>query len=349
MRGQDSEIVSLQWTLIELPPQSPPSPKPPMQKVDLMQSLIADTKNVPSSSKVQDTKTGSVAAKSPIYNKTARKVDARREPPKPIVDATDMFDIHSFDYLEEEFGTISSASRRNGTRGQPDGDDNDKPEDHDKSTTNNEKFNFIEECQNLRDQIRAGGNGGDSDDDRDDNETNNNNSDFDDSCARDGIKRNQVAVNMSDIQNMMKNRSPIADGSIAVSDNNDSANMELCEIDELSNRSTIGSSHNTVEIAELEDVIKNLNINDATLTEASNGSVYLASGGQESCIVIWDVENGSIADKIQLKCQGRVKIPSKRSSVILNLFITFIELASKLMFLIIQSQIVRLLGFVQMN
>lgn len=84
------------------------------------------------------------------------------------------------------------------------------------------------------------------------------------------------------------------------------------EIDDLSNRSTIGSSHNTVEIAEPEEVIENLNINDATLSASdANGFDYLASGAQESSIVIWNTEDGTIVDKIQLKCQGRMEIPSK--------------------------------------
>lgn len=323
LRGQDSEIVSLQWTLIELPPS--PTPLPPLpskQKVDTIPSVSEDTLKVPTPSKMgRPSKNVSSAPKSPIYDRATKKTDGRREPPKAIVDAGDMFDIHSFDYLEDEFGAISAGRRNVTTRGQPNNDDDDddavEPNEHNKSTTNNENFNFIEECQTLREQIRTGGDGDDGgggggDDD--------NQSDSDYSCQRGeggassgGVKRNQLAVNMSDIQDMMKNRNPIVDGSIVLSDDNDSGNMASCEIDDLSNRSTIGSSHNTVEIAELEDVIQNLNINDVTLSAASdsNGIVYLASGAQESCIVIWNTEDGSIIDKIQLKCQGRVKIPSK--------------------------------------
>lgn len=321
LRGQDSEIVSLQWTLIEAPPlpSTPlPPPQPPSkQKVDVIQTVSEDTLKVPTPSKmVKPSKTVSSAPKSPIYDRAHKKGDTRREPPRAIVDAGDMFDIHSFDYLEDEFGAISSASRRTvAKRGQPNnGDDDDvvEPNDLNKSTTNNENFNFIEECQTLREHLRTGGDGDGAGD---------NQSDSDDSCqpGSSGAKRNQLAVNMSDIQDMMKNRSPIViDGSIVLSDDNDSGNMASCEIDDLSNRSTIGSSHNTVEIAELEDVIQNLNINDATISASdSNGVVYLASGAQESCIVIWNTEDGSIVDKIQLKCQGRVKIPSKFESICL--------------------------------
>lgn len=318
LRGQDSEIVSLQWTLIESPPIPTPTPTPtpslmpPKQKVDAIQTVSEDTLKVPTPSKMlTPSKTASSAPKSPIYDRASKRVDkSRREAPKPIVDAGDMFDIHSFDYLEDEFGAISANSRRTArARGQPanniddeddDNDNDDERSSQNKNTVNNENFNFIEECQTLREQMRTGGD---------------NQSDSDDSCQRGGgaaAKRNQVAVNMSDIQDMMKNRSPIPDGSIVLSDDNDSGNMASCEIDDLSNRSTIGSSHNTVEIAELEEVIENLNINDATISASDpNGIVYLASGAQESSIVIWNSEDGNIVDKIQLKSQGRVKIPSK--------------------------------------
>lgn len=311
LRGQDSEIVSLQWTLIESPPIPTPTPTPtptplPLpskQKLDPIHSVSEGTLKVPTPTK---SKTVSTAPKSPISDraiKRANRRDPRREPPKPIVDAGDMFDIHSFDYLEDEFGAISSTSRHGApTRARPDNDngvaddDDDGPGDRNKSVTNNENFNFIEECQTLREQMRVGG------------ESNQSESDGGSTAG----KRNQVSVNMSDIQDMLKQRGPMADGSIVLSDDNDSGNMASCEIDDLSNRSTIGSSHNTVEIAELEEVIEHLNINDATLSASDpNGFVYLASGAQESNIVIWNTEDGTIVDKIQLKCQGRVKIPSK--------------------------------------
>lgn len=315
LRGQDTEIVSLQWTLIESPPIPTPTPTPtptpaptplplpPKQALDPIPSVFEDTLKVPTPSK---SRTASTAPKSPISDRATKRANkTRREAPRPIVDAGDMFDIHSFDYLEDEFGAISSTSRRGvPTRGQPDkdnaagDDDDDGPatSDRNKSTTNNENFNFIEECQTLREQMRVGG------------ESNQSDSDGGSGAA----KRNQVSVNMSDIQDMMKSRGPMADGSIVLSDDNDSGNMASCEIDDLSNRSTIGSSHNTVEIAELEEVIENLNINDATLSASDpNGFVYLASGAQESSIVIWNTEDGTIVDKIPLKCQGRVKIPSK--------------------------------------
>lgn len=322
LRGQDSEIVSLQWTLIESPPISTPTPTPtptplplPLkQKIDSIQSSVSeDTLKVPTPSKLlTPSKSASTAPKSPINDRATKRANKnRRDAPKPIVDAGDMFDIHSFDYLEDEFGAISSNSRRNAPARGHSNKNNDDDDNYDneqqaasersKSITNNENFNFIEECQTLREQIRTGGD---------------NQSDSDDGggggSGSGAPKRNQVSVNISDIQDMMKNRSPMGDGSIVLSDDNDSGNMASCEIDDLSNRSTIGSSHNTVEIAELEEVIENLNINDATISATDpNGTVYLASGAQESSIVIWNTDDGNIVDKIQLKCQGRVKIPSK--------------------------------------
>lgn len=306
LRGHDSEVVSLQWTLIESPA-LPASQLPQKQKGDVgvIPSVSEDFLKVPSTSKsVSPSKTVSTAPKSPTSNRATKRINARREPPKPIVDAGDMFDIHSFDYLEEEFGTISSTSRAK-ARGQSNNDGNDEDDDadesnqHNKSAIDNENFNFIEECQTLRDQIRGGGEGGAE-----------GGCDNDDAGSSSGFKRNQIAVNISDIQDMMKHRGPMADGSIVLSD--DSGNMESCEMDDLSNRSTIGSSHNTVEIAELEDAIQNLNTIDTPFTNTDSSDIIcLASGAQESCIVIWNTEDGSVVDKIQLKCEGRVKIPSK--------------------------------------
>lgn len=263
LRGHDSEIVSLQWTLIKPTPSNEAKAELP-EPVD---------KVVPKS--IESKATSSSTAKAKI----TEKKQLRREAPKPIVDAGDMFDIHSYDYLEEEFGTISNRTA-NETRDDSSGDRKDE---------NNENFNFVEECQTLRDQIRAG-----------------NQSDSDDSDGYNGGGSNQSAVNMTDIRNMMKSRSPIKDGSVSLSNGSDGPP----EIDELSNLSTIGSSHNTTEIVELEDVIKNLNINEKTLKEC-DGNMYLASGAQESSIIIWSEKTGAIATKIQLKSEkGRAKIPS---------------------------------------
>lgn len=270
LRGHDSEVVSLQWTLIKQKPfngtessvQSLPEP------VEKRLAKVVESKQTLSKPKAPSK-----------FDKMAEKKQTRREPPRPIVDAGDMFDIHSYDYLEEEFGTISNRVSYQ-TR--------DDASDDRKTGTNNENFNFVEACQTLRDQIRAG-NQSDSDDGNMDSDS------------------NQSAVNMTDIQNMMKAGSPIKDDSILLSDDSDGP----AEIDELSNLSTIGSSHNTTEIVELEEVIKDLNINDDTPKEG-DGIVYLASGAQESSVIIWNAKNGAVAAKIQLKSEkGRAKIPSK--------------------------------------
>lgn len=258
LRGHDSEIVSLQWTKIK--PSSDDETKTSVQFLTIPDAVAKATRAVPSPSKVK------------TDNKATDKKQTRRAPPKPIVDAGDMFDIHSYDYLEEEFGTISYGSRES----QNDFIKNNKPND-----TSSENFNFVEECQTLREQISAG-NQSDSDGD-------------------------QSAVNMSDIRAMMKSNAAVAkDASIEPSDD---GSDDSAAIDDFSNRSTIGSSHNTTEIAELEDVIKDLNIDEGS--KETDGVVYLASGAQEACVVIWNPETGAISDKIQLKSQGRTKIPSK--------------------------------------
>ncbi|XP_037035514.1 protein rigor mortis [Bradysia coprophila] len=70
-----------------------------------------------------------------------KKVAKSRRKQVPIVDSGDMFDIYSFDYLENEFGTLSNVnpiqeeSRLN------------------VSTQQNEDFDFVEACQSLKEDI----------------------------------------------------------------------------------------------------------------------------------------------------------------------------------------------------
>lgn len=69
------------------------------------------------------------------------KVAKSRRKPQPIVDHGDMFDIYSFDYLENEFGTLSNV---NPIEEEP------KPQI---SIQNNEGFDFVEACQSLKEDI----------------------------------------------------------------------------------------------------------------------------------------------------------------------------------------------------
>ncbi|XP_031640462.1 protein rigor mortis [Contarinia nasturtii] len=267
LRGHDSEIVSLQWTLIKAKPRD-----------KIKTNEIAFETPEKASYKKADAMPST--SKQKFNQKKTESKQKNREPPKPIVDAGDMFDIHSYDYLEEEFGTISSKVS---------GKVDDANENQKVASPNNEHFNFVEECQTLREKIRAG-----------------NDSDSDESSEFNRMK-NQSAVNMSDIQKFMETKGPNKNDSITLSDDSD----EAVGIDELSNRSTIGSSHNTTEIVELEEVIKDLNINDDC-----NGIVYLVSGAQEQNVIIWNIETGSISDKIQLKCEkGRPKIPKPNCTI----------------------------------
>lgn len=231
----------------------------------------------------------------------ARKKETRRDAPKPIVDAGDMFDIHSYDYLEEEFGTI--------TRTQPYAKHN-KPHDADdeeiveESNKNNENFNFVEACEALRTQIQAS-----------------KQQETDDAISEhESCDKN--AVNISDIRDMKEKNFEIADGSIELH-SDDSPNVSSIDgtADEFSNRSTIGSSHNPSEFADLENVISALNINEQEQVEEErasndvndiyNNDIYLASGSQENFVVIWNANEGKIVDKIQFKPQqNRLAIPS---------------------------------------
>lgn len=295
LRRHDSEIVSLQWTLIEpefnekvktgfkpeIVENETVQPENVIPKVATPSKRSASNSTTVKSVTPQSTPSKSETKNTPKLDQEEKndKKEKRREPPKAIVDAGDMFDIHSYDYLEEEFGTISSCK----SNWKPTRDNTSH-----KSTANNANFNFMEECQSLQEQIKAG-----------------NDSDFE-GAQNQNSASNQSGVNMTDIRNMQRARASFLNESIELPDGAD----ESDEVDELSNRSTIGSSHNTTEIAELEDEIKDLNINE-TSAKGTNGTVYLASGAQESYIVIWNPETGTILKQIQFKLQGRTKIPSK--------------------------------------
>lgn len=236
LRSHDSEIVSLHWTSWK------PSVAEPNNDVSGVTERL---------SKLEVSK--------PKEKTPERQKQKGREPPKAIVDAGDMFDIHSFDYLEEEFGTIaeSKESREKLDKSVDEGATDDR-----NSGTTNEKFDFAEACQSLREQIRS------------------NQSDTDGSETTCDIS----AVNLSDITDLYEPETTVSDG-----DNVDKSQAELEP-----NQAEPESS----EVAAQE-----------------KETIYLASGAQEPFVVIWNVDNGSIHDKIQLKPQpGKSPIPSKYSA-----------------------------------
>lgn len=293
LRGHDSEVVSLEWTLIHsaaTPSEakaSTPSENESIAPVEPSAKTQSGNQALPELKLSTPTKTVLPRSFQAHSSATKVKIDkipeqkiSRRDRPQPIVDADDMFDMHSYDYLEDEFGAVSSTRSATPSRSEIKGRESNK---------DNENFNFIEECQTLREKIT------------------NNDSDSDDSYEYTS-SQNLSAVNMSDIRNMIQKICVNPNESLLISD-------DLGEVDKLSNLSTIGSSHNTTEIAELEDVIKDLNINDDEKDDIEAAdTVYLASGAQESFVVIWDAEAGTIADKIHVKAHGRLQIPSKSNN-----------------------------------
>lgn len=69
-----------------------------------------------------------------------KKVAKSRRKPQPIVDNGDMFDIYSFDHLENEFGTLSNVK-------------NAQIEPQQLNIQNNEGFDFVEACQSLKEDM----------------------------------------------------------------------------------------------------------------------------------------------------------------------------------------------------
>lgn len=291
IRGHDAEIVSLEWMKLRPSKYNVKSDNTP-SKVNGKKSIAAPSKpsvETPSKSVASRLSKSSPKAQSkaaPIISgrnlqtstpstesnrKPAlmgrRAQDARREPAKPIVDADDMFDMFTYDYEQTEFGATGSQAPKKTT---PKADQLDESEIEEKQKSicvSNDRFDFVEACQSLRSQIVEAKTGELEEGDE------------------------ATAVNMSDIR-QMKALSP---------------EMGDISLDALSLRSTIGSSHNQSELADLEQVLDEMKISD----EQADEEVFLASGSLESFVVIWNTKEGRVVDKIIFKpMQNRSPIPS---------------------------------------
>lgn len=252
LRGHDSEIISLEWMRITSDDAQPieiPVPEPAIQEVPLRPIKRAECK---------------------------KAATPRRDAPKPIVDEGDMFDIHSYDYLEEEFGTISRPKP-------PTEGDDFRSVSTGTGVVNHERFDYAEACLSLREQIVSEKQAAETE----------STEPGEDGCA----------VSMSDIRDAKRDDSALKSESFA----SEEANVDDDDTAKASILSTIGSSHNANELADIESDLSELKI---TVTVSSK--VYLASGAQESFVIIWDVNDGSVSDKLQLKVSsGKMAIPSE--------------------------------------
>lgn len=113
-RGHDTEITSLDWIRFHNHSSTPATPAKPVR---------------------------SATPVTPATPSDRTKIAARsRRKAQPIVDHGDMFDIHSYDYLENEFGTLSSNTMSDVSK-------------HQLSFHSNEDFDFVEACQSLKEDI----------------------------------------------------------------------------------------------------------------------------------------------------------------------------------------------------
>lgn len=262
LRGHDTDIVSLEWMLLD-------------KTVVITESDVIDNRVINTPGKNSD----------PIRR---RKI---REPPKPIVDADDMFDIYSYDYSGEEFGTITSSKKN--------ADDlhaesfEEKIVNEQVENVNNENFDFVEACQTLREEITAT---------KSDNQPNE--------------QKEALSVNISDVRKTVKLPEHKSDTEVSLDSSNVSYSDTKKSVEEMSNRSTLGSSHGEVEIAEIQNKLDSLELNGklAVAKEVAKDErqFYLASGAQEPVVTIWDINTGNVCKKIQLKTHsGKLAIPSK--------------------------------------
>lgn len=116
LRGHDSKIISMDWMRFKLP---------------------------------ATTAVAATSKKNPI------KKDKTKRRARPKADTSDLFDIYSFDHLEDEFGTMidKPVIVSNAAIYDPNVETN---------IQNNEKFDFVEACQTLKDDILLGTNPADN-------------------------------------------------------------------------------------------------------------------------------------------------------------------------------------------
>lgn len=259
LRSHDSEIVSLHWTAW----------KPSAATQNNVVSGVTE--------RLSKMKVSNPKEKTP-----KREKEKGREPPKAIVDAGDMFDIHSFDYLEEEFGTITESKK---SREKLDKSIDEGVTDDRNADTKNKNFDFAEACQSLREQIQS------NQSDTDDSETNC------DTCA----------VNISDIKNLKLDDANDSYVCASAHDSDPEGNVSDVE--------NLDKSHAEVEPDPIEAEPNQDETESSELKTDDKETIFLASGAQEPFVVIWNVDTGSIHDKIQLKAQpGKSPIPSKHSA-----------------------------------
>lgn len=315
LRGHDSEIVSLQWTQFSLASKNDIKrevesvkkatidaqeiqyphknvskgiqSKPETPKVKPNEMPKAKPKEIPNeastSNEIPNLTPKAIAKESsknrPKAKASTSKCDNRRGPLQQICDIDDIFGIHdSFSELPEEFGTISSrpSYSLNTTI------DDANTFDGQKAIAINDGHDYSEECKTMREEIISG-NLIDSDD-LEDNEAN-----------------EQCAVTITDIENMKKRMGLQKDDSFAISQD-----------DNFSNHSTISSSSfvNIDDSNQIDEMAQVHHSNEETENSAKD-LIFLASGSDESFIIIWNSQTGEVCDRIQLKSHGRNRIPSK--------------------------------------
>lgn len=213
-----------------------------------------------------------------------------RDAPKPIVDEGDMFDIFSFDYMEEEFGTISKPARRKDTEESE--IDAESVVGTGKGIVKEDDFNYDEACVSLRQKIVG---------------------ESMDTEEKPLPKVDCPPANVSEVNRIL------ADFTITdESEEEHKADNGIKEIDpaNASTRSTIGSTQDVAEFADIEN-----ELTEMKTTVEKAGRIYLASGAQEPYVTIWDVNEGTVSDKLKLKVHhGKMGIPSKnfKSSRLMN-------------------------------
>lgn len=282
LRGHESEIISLEWMLITPANAQPIEISPESRPID------------------------------------SRRWMPGRDAPKPIVDEGDMFDIFADKYLkEEEFGSILERVKNDTEDSTIDavvGTGND--------IANNKNFDFIEACASLRNQIVCMDTEKESPSDAECSPVKISVVEeiVVDSACTDGVKEDSEAVNdskeivpaLASTQKMSEAEKIIAD--FASTDDVEKKkkgvkDSKIIDPANASTRSTIGSTQDVAEFADIENALSELKIK-----VDSKEKIYLASGAREAHVVIWNVEEGTVSDKLMLKVQhGKMAIPSKCS------------------------------------
>lgn len=218
----------------------------------------------------------------PVTAKKSVKNQKKRNRPRPVADTSDLFDIYSFDHLDDEFGTMIDKKVKVPYNTNIDDTIIDESTIAETSPTiqNNEKFNFIEACQSLKDDILLG--------------------------TKSTTNNINIEVKSNDIIIAKQANNSNSNDSSCISNESDNNNGAVGGDDLLHEFEEINESFDETDTDDDDDR------HDNNIVECQEKFCVASSGISDSHICLWDVKAGIGMQQIKVKTtifKGKFKRP----------------------------------------